>query len=747
MKKIQTLLSGLAFLVTAAVVTAHAEEAAAETNAGLARLLDFRIAIALFVVLGICLLVSLVIWRMPRSKAKGEKDSAGQEVSDKDLEALRISYGFWLVVGALLITLLVLVVTLSALAPAAPKTTDIVAIIGAVTGVIGTLTAAFFGIQAAGAGRSQALTTLDNTLKNQAAVSAPVPTKLDPSYGPHAGSTRVSITGNGFTGASGVNFGVTPGTNFEFVNDGLVRASSPAAGDGGDEAKVVLIFPGATPQNRAAGTFYYYTIEPHHGVGGQPVTISGSGLTDVKAVRFGQKDATPTAGPKQNQLTVTAPTLQDAGNIADVDLTLIYAVDKPTNSFVIGKYHYDDAAAAGPQPPVGGAAKPPGPPSPDGSAAKPSSPPPPPKPDRFPTSVALTLVSEGGNDDDPRDPGGRTSRGITQNEWNNWRASHPGLPADVWQAPQEQVEAIYRLNYWNALACDQLPAGVDYCVFDYGVNSGNSRAAAALQQFVGTTVDGEIGPLTIAAAAKADPASLVGKICDQRLAFLKGLGTWRTFGNAWTRRVEGVRRQATAMIGAPTAPAETLPSTPVADPPWLVEARKYAQQGFRWASGNPPDQVKTWLNHIETNSPNIQGLAQYCDGLEAAGYWPWCGGFVAAMLAEAGLPPVFSGPAETDRFAWAPAWDVYGTKVDIENGELPQPGDIMRFAWHSGGEHVTFYDHPVDSDDLYHCCGGNQGTGHVVSIEGMPMSCIVAVRRPTAVVIAAAQPAAPAVPG
>ena len=342
MKKIQTLLSGLAFLVTAAVVTAHAEDAAAETNAGLAKLLDFRVAIALFVVVGICLLVSLVIWRMPRSKAKGEKDSEGQEVSDKDLEALRISYGFWLVVGALLITLLVLVITLSALAPAAPKTTDIVAIIGAVTGVIGTLTAAFFGIQAAGAGRSQALTTLDNTLKNQAAVSAPTPTKLDPSYGPHAGSTRVSITGNGFTGASGVNFGVTPGTNFEFVNDGLVRASSPAAGDGGDEAKVMLIFPGATPQNRAAGTFYYYTIEPHHGVGGQPVTISGSGLKD---------------------------------------------------------------------------------------------------------------------DDDPRDPGGRTSRGITQNEWNNWRASHPGLPADVWQAPQEQVEAIYRLNYWNALACDQLPAG------------------------------------------------------------------------------------------------------------------------------------------------------------------------------------------------------------------------------------------------------------------------------------------------
>ncbi len=72
--------------------------------------------------------------------------------------------------------------------------------------------------------------------------------------------------------------------------------------------------------------------------------------------------------------------------------------------------------------------------------------------------------------------------------------------------------------------------------------------------------------------------------------------------------------------------------------------------------------------------------------------------FVAAMLAEAGLPPVFTGTDDTERFAWAPAWDKYGTKVDIENGELPHPGDVMRFSWHGGGEHVTFYDHPVETE-------------------------------------------------
>ena len=277
---------------------------------------------------------------MPRSKAKGEKDSEGQEVSDKDLEALRISYGFWLVVGALLITLLVLVVTLSALAPAAPKTTDIVAIIGAVTGVIGTLTAAFFGIQAAGAGRSQAITALSDHLKGQESLNAPG--KLEPSYGPHAGGTRLSITGNGFTGANGTNFGVTPGANFEFVNDGLVRANSPVAQDGVDEAKIILIFPGSSPPNREVGTFYYYTIA--RGDDGQNVTIRGSGLKDVRAVKFGIKEVPVPADADRSPLKVQVPPRKEAGDVDDVDVTLIFRVDAPTNFFVIGKYHYGPAA-------------------------------------------------------------------------------------------------------------------------------------------------------------------------------------------------------------------------------------------------------------------------------------------------------------------------------------------------------------------------------------------------------------------
>src|SRR5262245_41760688 len=79
----------------------------------------------------------------------------------------------------------------------------------------------------------------------------------------------------------------------------------------------------------------------------------------------------------------------------------------------------------------------------------------------------------------------------------------PACPADVWRAPQDQVAAIYRQNYWNALRCDDLPAGVDYAVFDYGVNSGIGRAAKVLQRLVATAMDGEVGPETIAAAKRA----------------------------------------------------------------------------------------------------------------------------------------------------------------------------------------------------------------------------------------------------
>jgi lysozyme family protein len=139
-------------------------------------------------------------------------------------------------------------------------------------------------------------------------------------------------------------------------------------------------------------------------------------------------------------------------------------------------------------------------------------------------ALRRVLVHEGGNDDDPRDPGGRTSRGIIQREWTDYVAHHPGqkLPADVWKAPDSAIADIYRTQYWDRMRCDDLPAGVDYSVHDYGVNSGIGRRGKVLRRVVGLPDDTSVVTDQVLAYTRVrDPKVLVAAICDERLAFLQ----------------------------------------------------------------------------------------------------------------------------------------------------------------------------------------------------------------------------------
>src|SRR5262249_55564304 len=113
------------------------------------------------------------------------------------------------------------------------------------------------------------------------------------------------------------------------------------------------------------------------------------------------------------------------------------------------------------------------------------------------------LEDEGGYTNDPQDPGGPTNFGITIHDYRMYVAKN-GTADDVKHMTVEQAKAIYKPKYWDALNCDDLPSGVDYAVFDYGVNSGIYRAARVLQTLVGADVDGEIGPETLAATKKHD---------------------------------------------------------------------------------------------------------------------------------------------------------------------------------------------------------------------------------------------------
>ena len=165
--------------------------------------------------------------------------------------------------------------------------------------------------------------------------------------------------------------------------------------------------------------------------------------------------------------------------------------------------------------------------------------------DNFAASLAAVLVDEGGNDDDPADHGGRTSRGITQREYNAWRAEGALPQRDVWQATKQEIEQIYRSEYWDPF-CDDFPPGIDYLYFDFAVNAGPARAAKTLQRALGVIADGRIGPITRQAIKAVDPLALISRFSNSKRDFYRNLHQPR-FLNGWLNRVNHVQQVAMQM--------------------------------------------------------------------------------------------------------------------------------------------------------------------------------------------------------
>ncbi|RVU13206.1 glycoside hydrolase family 108 protein [Methylobacterium oryzihabitans] len=167
-------------------------------------------------------------------------------------------------------------------------------------------------------------------------------------------------------------------------------------------------------------------------------------------------------------------------------------------------------------------------------------------------AFGLVLKHEGGYVDHPDDPGGATNLGVTIGTLSAW-LGRAATKAEVRALTVAAVAPIYRARYWNAVRGDDLPAGLDYAVFDFAVNSGPGRAVMALQRALGVADDGRLGPVTLTALADKDPVALITALCDDRMAFLRKLSTWGSFGKGWTSRVQGVRAGALAMARKPPA--------------------------------------------------------------------------------------------------------------------------------------------------------------------------------------------------
>lgn len=176
--------------------------------------------------------------------------------------------------------------------------------------------------------------------------------------------------------------------------------------------------------------------------------------------------------------------------------------------------------------------------------------------ENYPEALRLVLTHEGGFVDHPKDPGGATNKGITQAVYSAYRRSIGSSELSVRYIKDEEMQAIYRLQYADRIMFDELPIGVDYAVFDFAVNSGVARAVKYLQRVVGADTDGIMGRKTLAAVLDYhDHIELVKLLCEGRRMFVRRLKTYSTFGRGWERRIDAVDVTARAMIrGRPTMP-------------------------------------------------------------------------------------------------------------------------------------------------------------------------------------------------
>ncbi|MEJ8560358.1 holin-associated N-acetylmuramidase [Yoonia sp. GPGPB17] len=167
------------------------------------------------------------------------------------------------------------------------------------------------------------------------------------------------------------------------------------------------------------------------------------------------------------------------------------------------------------------------------------------------TQIAKEIVArEGGYVNDPDDPGGATNYGVTI---HTMRRLGLDLTKDG-QVDSDDVRVLTRAHavsifvehYFRGPRIDRLPAPLHASVFDMYVNAG-ANAVKILQRLlvemrIDVTVDGVIGPRTIAAtrqAMAAAPDHLVDAYGIARRNYYYDLADRRPASRKYARRRDG----------------------------------------------------------------------------------------------------------------------------------------------------------------------------------------------------------------
>lgn len=188
---------------------------------------------------------------------------------------------------------------------------------------------------------------------------------------------------------------------------------------------------------------------------------------------------------------------------------------------------------------------------------------------QFQMCLPHILQEEGGYANHPKDPGGATMNGVTQRVYDDYRSRKKKPRKPVREILPSERDEIYRNSYWKPIRGDELPLALALVVFDGAVNSGVGQSVKWLQRALGVRADGVLGPTTLDAAKNCMVPFVVSGILSRRLAFLKELDGWPTFGKGWAARLARVRKTAEVFMAkdiTPSKPTNLIPNTHASNP-------------------------------------------------------------------------------------------------------------------------------------------------------------------------------------
>lgn len=124
------------------------------------------------------------------------------------------------------------------------------------------------------------------------------------------------------------------------------------------------------------------------------------------------------------------------------------------------------------------------------------------------------ILREGGSKmtNDPADGGGRTRFGISER-------AHPEAWADG-DVTEAEARDIYMRKYVVGPGFDKVQEPLRSQLVDFGVNSGPTLAIEKLQEVLKVKIDGDLGPITLAAIEASDVRSLCNRLAKARVKML-----------------------------------------------------------------------------------------------------------------------------------------------------------------------------------------------------------------------------------